>query len=143
MERFSVLLSLGIAVSACGHADGLRVEWSEPPRAAAAEPSPEVVEPEQPDVYTIEVEPSTELFSRAIFYDPSEGEYVLRALDCSWQSHRCIGVLPYDARFSHYFTLSRELRRCPRVRLFRNGDELDTSLLRNVRCAYLFEADPD
>lgn len=143
MERFAVLLSLGFACSACGHSDGLRVEWNEVPHPSAAEESTEIIEPEQPDVYTIEIEPSTELFSRAVFYDPSEGEYVLRALDCSWQSDRCIGVLPLDARLSHYFVLSRDLRRCPRVRLFRNGHELDTSPLRNPRCAYRFEADPD
>jgi hypothetical protein len=142
MFRSFVIAAL-MLMTGCGHSEGIRVEWNEAPRPSAAETSPDVIEPEEPDVYTIEIEPSTALFSRATFYDPSEGEYVLRTLDCSWQSDRCIGVLPYDARLSHYFTLSRELRRCPRVRLFRNGDELDISPLRNIRCAYLFEADPD
>ncbi len=136
---------LCVIMTACGHNEGLRVEWSEPPPSARAESTmPDETEPDADgeDAYAVEVSSLIDPVLGVVFYDPSDGRFELRPLDCSWQGRRCVGLLPYEARRSHYFAIGTR-RLCPDVRLYRNGLEIDVERMRLRSCAFAFEADPD
>ena len=87
--------------------------------------------------------PSMLPVASVVFMDPADGRFVLRELDCSWQGNRCAGFLPFEARRSHYLTVRAYRGRCPDVRLYRNGFEIDVERMRLEPCAFSMEADPD
>ncbi len=147
MNRGIIVLFILCVTTSCGsRTDGLRVEWTELPTRTGHEATTngepgEIIESsealiEDEDVYTLDVDITGERFHRATFYDPSDGRFLLRTLVCSWQADRCIGRLPYEARRSHYFVLGPPGRRSPRVRLFRNGLEIDVWRHRRVGCVF-------
>ncbi len=146
MLRHIVLCILLTTTIGCGHsADGLRVEWNEVPRSPASEPELLVEDDDgdpDTDVYALVIDSALPI-ENIVFMDPGDGRFILRELECTWQGHRCVGYLPYDARRSHYLTVSAYRHRCPDVRLYRNGLEIDVERMRLRSCAFSMEADPD
>lgn len=145
MERQIVLCGLLAMTIGCGSSEGMRVEWAETPSPRAEEPDLVIeedgAEPEE-DHYALEIVTAIPI-TDVVFMDPGDGRFILRELDCSWQGNRCLGHLPYDARRSHYLTVSAYRDRCPDLRLYRNGLEIDLERMRLRSCAFLMEADPD
>lgn len=148
MARCIALSILCVVSTACGHSDGLRVEWNEVPASNSAGEVPDpLVEEEtletEEDLYALMIGPLRDPVIDVTFYDPSDGRFTLTSLECIWQGRRCVGRLPYEARRSHYFTVDTLRHLCPDVRLFRNGLEIDLERYRLRSCAFLMEADPD
>ena len=127
--RFSTIC-LMFCVSGC-----LRPVWTELPRtmpvapvpvtrAEPAEEAPElfVTEYDDEDRYRVEF---SDLITHTVgiyLYVTIEDYY---RMDCDWQGSICTSTLPREARHAVVLLIREKHRRCPAVRLVREGERLE------------------
>ncbi|MCK9360789.1 hypothetical protein M0Q28_00990 [Patescibacteria group bacterium] len=123
MGRFAILFACVMTVGC------LRPVWDGPLVASSASSSrngsapvgeTDAEDPDDTDRYRVSFGESWMRPERIVLIG-TETSFVL---GCSWQGTNCLTLLPEEARGSSYLRIHVDRRMCPRVRIFRDDEEL-------------------